>query len=189
MPSWAETRLALQGLLKLARFNPDFVRFFDLSRVGALRSFWVPAAIYPYLILINFLLRTEEVPSEGRYFAGVTVFFALNCFILPVVLLALAPMLQRVEEALGCISVYNWSGLLMVVIDLPFLAVDHMDLSVETQTNLLYLKILIGAAFEYFVIRHALRVHWQIAVGLTIADVYLTNFLILPMLSRAVLSG
>ena len=41
MPSWIEFRLAVLGLLRLARFDGDFQRFFDRSPYGALRSFWV----------------------------------------------------------------------------------------------------------------------------------------------------
>jgi hypothetical protein len=186
MPNWAETRLALQGILKLARFDPDFVRFFDHSRAGALRSFWVSAAIYPYILLISWLDPPAAVSNDGRYLAAVTVYFALSCFILPVVLLTLAPILQRVDEVMVCITVLNWMGVLMVVLGLPFIALEHMGLSIEAQDILSYLSVVIAAVFEYFAMRHALRIGWQIAFGLTGADVYLSHVLILPVLHVAI---
>jgi hypothetical protein len=189
MPSWAEARLALQGLARLLRFDRDFVRFFDRSRAGALRSFWLAPIIYPYSILSSWIVLHGQAPNQASLLAALSVAYALVWIAMPLLLLALSAVLQREEEVVGSITIYNWASLLWLAIGLPLLLLDLASVSAETSLYLDYLYILVTAVIEWFMLRHALRVSGVIAAGLTFADLLMTHFMIMPMLLSRVMAS
>jgi hypothetical protein len=185
MPSWAETRLACQGILKLARFDRDFVRFFDQSPAGALRSFWVVGAAYLYSMLDLWVGFPPEIANGARYTLAISVAFAVNSAILPVALLALAPVLQREAEAVGAITIYNWSNLLWIAIGIPVQILEWAGMALETLQLVWLVYLAIAGLFEGFLLRHALRVGWPVAIGFAFADIVICQFFIYPLLGQA----
>ena len=182
MPSWIEFRLAVRGLLRLARFNPDFPRFFDRSATGALRSLWLMAAIFPlYLIQLwnpELLTRVEDVT---QFYLAMSVGFVVR-WLMPLVLIAwLAPMIGRDAEMPACITIYNWASLLNVAVSVPLLAIDFAGVSTDALAVPYDIALLITLIWEVFLLTHALRIPlWQGAVA-TAADHVITNWVLLSI--------
>lgn len=184
MPSWIEFRLACQGLLRLARLNPDFPRFFDRSAPGALRSFWVVGGYYFYFIFIVWLSTDATIASPARYLLALSVAFALVSVAFPLILLTLGRFLEREEEAIAAIAVYNWAAVLSMVVQAPILlllAFGAPDGLIATTGNLTLVANLI---WEWFLLRHSLRILWWQAIALTALDAFLSQVVVLPLLAQ-----
>jgi hypothetical protein len=182
MPSWIEIRLAVQGLLRLASFNRDFPRFFDRSAAGALRSFWLMAAIFPfYLIQLWNPELLARVGDVTHFYLAMSVGFVVR-WLVPLALIAwLAPMIGRNVEMPGCITVYNWASLLNVAVSLPLLAIDLAGVSTDTLAIPYDLVLLVSLIWEVFLLTQALRIPlWQGAVA-TVADHVITNWILLSI--------
>jgi hypothetical protein len=182
MPNWIEFRLATQGLLRLARFNPDFVRFFDRSASGALRSFWVMAAIYPFHLLhlwsMDFFSRVESVT---QFCLAISVGFVIRALVPPLLIAWLAPMIGRDAEMPGSITIYNWSNLLGAAIVLPLIMADLAGLSPDVLAIPDKIVLLIILIWEAFLLTHALRIPlWQAAVA-TAGDFFISNWVLLSI--------
>jgi len=182
MPSWIEFRLAVQGLLRLARVNPDFLRFFDRSAAGALRSFWLMALIYPFYLLQ--LWNPEligQVESIPQFYLAMSVGFVVRWLVPPLLIASLAPMVGRDAEMPGCITIYNWSSLLGVAAAMPLVLLDLAGTSADAMTIPYNILLLVTAIWEAFLLTHALRIPlWQAALA-TAADHFITNWVLLSL--------
>lgn len=182
MPSWIEFRLAVQGLLRLARFNPDFPRFFDRSARGALRSFWLMAPIFPfYLLQLWNSDALKSVEDATRFFLAMSVGY-LNLWLVPPLLIALlAPMIGRDAEMPGCIAMYNWTGVLNIAVALPLMLLQLGGVSPESMAIPSNVLLLVSLVWEAFLLTHALRIPlWQGAVA-TIADYFISHWILLSI--------
>ena len=182
MPSWIELRLATQGLLRLARFNPDFPRFFDRSASGALRSFWLMALVYPFHLLQLWSSGlTERVEDALQFYLAMSVGFVIRWLVPPMLIAWLAPMMGRDAEMPGCITIYNWANLLSVAVSLPILMLSLIGVSNETLGIPDSIVLLIALVWEAFLLTHVLRIPlWQAAVA-TAADYFITNWILLSI--------
>lgn len=182
MPSWIEFRLATQGLLRLARFNPDFLRFFDRSASGALRSFWLMAPVYPFLLLqlwtSGLAARVEDV---AQFYLAMSVGFVIRWLVPPMLIAWLAPVIGRDAEMPGCITIYNWASLLNVAASLPLMALVLAGVSNEALIIPDSVVLLISLVWEAFLLTHVLRIPlWQAAAA-TVGDYFITNWVLLSI--------
>lgn len=182
MPSWIEVRLAVQGLLRLARFRPDFPRFFDRSARGALRSFWLMAPLYPfYLLQLWNSEALKSVDDATQFYLAMSVGY-LNLWLVPPLLIALlAPMIGRDAEMPGCITMYNWAGVLNYAVALPLILLELGGVSRELMGVPYDVLLLVSLVWEAFLLTHALRIPlWQGALA-TIADYFITHWVLLSI--------
>ena len=182
MPSWIETRLAVQGLLRLARFNSDFPRFFDRSAAGALRSFWLMVPIYPfYLLQLWNSELSATVEDVTQFYLALSVGFVIRWLVPPLLIASLAPMIGRDAEMPGCITIYNWSNVLGVAASLPLVLLDFAGTSAEAMTIFYNILLLVTAVWEAFLLSRALRIPiWQSALA-TAADHFISNWVLLSI--------
>jgi hypothetical protein len=182
MPNWIEFRLAVQGLLRLARFSPDFTRFFDRSARGALRSFWLMALIYPFYLLQ--LWNPEligQVESVPEFYLAMSVGFVVRWLVPPLLIASLAPMIGRDAEMPGGITIYNWANLLGVAVSLPLLLIDLAGVSAETLAIFYNVVLLVTLVWEAFLLTHVLRIPlWQAAIA-TAGDHFISNWVLLSI--------
>jgi len=182
MPSWIEFRLAVQGLLRLARFKPDFPRFFDRSAAGALRSFWLMVPLYPfYLLQLWAIGATELTQDTTQFFFAMSVGY-LNLWLVPPLLIAvIAPMVGRDAEMPGCITIYNWLSVLNITAALPLILLNLGGVSSDVTSILSQALLLVTLAWETYLLTHTLRVRlWQAALA-AVADHFITNWVLLSI--------
>jgi hypothetical protein len=181
MISGIEFRLACRGLLLLARFDDGFQRYFDRSRAGALRSFWLALLILPYFLFQLWLEIDQTIPNGALYAAARGVGYAYGWIVFPLVILAAGRVLQREKEAPGCIAVYNWTILLWIVLQLPAEIAAGLDPKSGLATGLGLLALFANVLIEGFMLWRCLRILlWQ-AAALVAIDVMLTHFVIVPL--------
>src|ERR1044072_7810564 len=143
MFSWAEFRLAFCGLLLLNRVEAQFVRHFDRSVAGALRSFWLALFILPYEILSTYLVALpHNVPSMGFFLAADVIGYLLGWTLFPLLLLSLERTLDREREMPGCIAVLNWSSLIGIALQLPSLLILFLGFGEDFATGIAYTGVL-----------------------------------------------
>ena len=182
MPSWIELRLAVLGLLRLARFDGDFLRFFDRSPNGALRSFWVAPIVLPYSVLaISQSGLLERVGDMAQFTITMAIGYTVLWVLPPAVLTWIAPLINRNAEMPGCITVYNWMSLLTASTGLPLIALQMLGVApdiMDVPTNIL---LIVWLVWEAFLLKHALRIAmWQAALA-SVADYLFMQHLVLPM--------
>lgn len=190
MPSWIEFRLALQGVLRLARFDRDFVRFFDLSPKGALRSFWIALPLYPYYLLQIWPVDGKpDVPDMALYVTAMSVGYLYLWLLPPCVLTWIAPFIGRRAEMPGCITVYNWTSLLWLGISWPLLMLSYADPQGSLLGILGDILTLASLVWEAFLLMRTLRLApWQAGLA-TIADYFVMQRLVLPLFYLAATGG
>jgi hypothetical protein len=190
MPSWIEFRLAVHGVLRLARFNPDFPRFFDLSPRGALRSFWIALPLYPYYLLQIWPVNGKpDVPDLALYVVAMSVGYLYLWLVPPCVLTWIAPLIGRRAEMPGCIAVYNWTSLLWLGISWPLLMLSYADLQEDLLGILGDVLTVISLVWEVFLLMRTLRLAlWQAGIA-TIADYFVMQRLVLPMFYLAAIGS
>lgn len=175
MPSWIEFRLACRGILLLARFNPNFLRYFDRTPAGALRSFGLALLLLPYEVASAYLVAAQQnLPSMGFFLAGDVVGYLFGWILFPMTLLTLERALDREREVPGCIAVLNWYALLNVALQLPVLLAITLGLDAGLVDGLFYIGLVFSLAVEVFLLLKCLRVAlWQAAI-LMIADLVIS---------------
>jgi hypothetical protein len=183
MPSWIELRLAVLGVLRLARFNSDFVRFFDRSPQGALRSFWLAVPIYPYYLLQIWPSDPQHMPADMiQFVTAMSVGYALLWIVPPLAVAWLAPFIGRRAEVPGCICAYNWMSLLGVTAFAPFLLLNLSGVPDQTMQVPYNVVLLVTLVWETFLLMHTLRLAiWQAGLA-TLADFVLTQWVLLHIL-------
>ena len=182
MPSWIEFRLAVQGLLRLARFNPDFTRFFDQSPSGALRSFWLALLLFPYSLLVILNLDLLAHAENTAQFTVVMLIGYVHLWLLPPVIMTwVAPLIGRQAELAGCITMYNWLSLLSVGLNLPLLLLDFAGAPPALMLVLSYSLVAVQLMWEAFLLMHALRIAlWQAGLAAVI-DYVVMQMIVFPM--------
>jgi hypothetical protein len=182
MPSWIELRLAVQGALRLARFNSDFLRYFDRSAQGALRSFWLALPIYPYYLLQIWPSGPQAAPLDMVTFvAGMSVAYLYLWILPPLAVAWLAPLMGRGAEVPGCIAAYNWMSLLNVAVSLPILLLQLAGVQDESLQIPYYVVVLASLVWEAFLLMRTLRLPaWQAGLA-TFADYVIMQRLLLPI--------
>lgn len=180
MISSTEFRLACRGLALLARFDKDFLRHFDRTAGGAMRSYWLSLAILPLALLVYWHDIDASVPSPAFYMVARTIGYAYGWILFPLILLLMGRPLDRDAEAPGCIAVYNWFSLLWVAFQAPitllFVINPESGIAVLLSIGVLIYSIVL----EGFLLMHCLRIQlWQAAL-LAVGDVVLSLYVITP---------
>jgi hypothetical protein len=122
LPSIAEASAALKGFWRVIKFDPEFMRWFDLRPEGALRSFGLALPLLPiYLALRLIDLPANYTPKDA--IAPTLVIYFLSWVTFPFVLVFVGKQIGREAQAIGAIGFYNWFGVFL------FLALAPLDLA------------------------------------------------------------
>ena len=180
MISGIEFRLGFRGVLHLARFDTQFMRYFDRSAAGARRSFWLALLIWPLALVVYWLDIDQSVPSAGVYLMARSIGYAYGWILFPMLILVIGRFFGREAEAPGAIAVYNWFSLLWVGLQIPvtILFAINPDSSLGTALGVVFL--LYSMVIEGFFLMHCLRIQlWQAAI-LVFVDIVLSLYMIAP---------
>ncbi|HET6159012.1 MAG TPA: hypothetical protein VFE34_11750 [Dongiaceae bacterium] len=182
MPSWTELRLAILGLLRLARFNSDFPRFFDRSPRGALRSFWLAVPIFPVMLLV--IARSDvitHVSDMTQFTIAMSIGYIFLWLLPPAILTWVAPLIGRQTESPGCIAMYNWLNLLNIGAGLPLLLLEFAGVPADIVSVPDNLLLVVTLVWEAFLLVHALRIAiWQAALA-SVADYLIMHHVVIPI--------
>ena len=181
MPSWIEFRLGCQGLYRLASLNRGFLSYFDRSTAGAVRSFGLALPLLPLHLWLVWLTIGQPLPSVELYLTAKTVGYAYNWILFPFVILAAAQLLHRNQEAAGCITIYNWTSVLWMFLQLPISLMVALAIAPDMAMLLNYVLFAASLVIEGFLFISTLRVVlWQAAAMVAI-DFVLTQAIIWPI--------
>jgi hypothetical protein len=184
MPSWTEFRLGCQGLYRLARFDRNFLRYFDRSVGGVLRSFGLAVLLLPLFLWQVWLGIDQSVPSPALFLFAKGVGYVYGWILFPFVVLAAARLLDRSADGPGCIAIYNWSSVLWMVLQLPLVALVALGVGKDLVALLNLLIFGASIAIEGFFIMVCLRIAiWQAAI-LVVIDVAIVEILIWPVATK-----
>ena len=166
MISFAEIEIALLGLLRLARFDAAFAGFFDLSQQGARRSFRLALWLLPVvLLLMNLNARWTEETDMGRVVFGELIVYSLGWTCFSLLLVYIAPMIDRRSRIYGAIAIYNWLTLLSVALQAPIAIAIYYGLDLQWASALSDIALLFVTACEFFAFQRLL----ELRLGFTIA--------------------
>jgi hypothetical protein len=181
MPNWAETRLGLQGLIRLVRFDSTFLRYFDRSTAGAMRSFGWALLLLPVYVWQIWLQIDSSVPSPLAFMTAKLVGVTYLWILFPFVILATARLTDNEDEAAGCIAIYNWGNVLWAVMSLPTALLITFGASNSYVAPIDLITFIASLAIEGFMLARCLRIAaWQ-AASLVVFDVVITQVLIIPL--------
>jgi hypothetical protein len=168
---------SIEGVVRLARFDPAGMACFDRTPDGALRSFWVAALLLPpYILLVAVRDGAElsEVPLalvllvQGiAYVVGWTAF--------PAAMHLIARLIGRAGEYPGMVAAYNWSAILQIALQLPLLVLMMAGvIDGDGVMGYAFAVLAVIVVYLWFVLKTALNVSGVAAAGLVVLELVIT---------------
>lgn len=178
MISLAETRYALRGLVRILRFDPRFMDFYDRSRDGALRSFWLSVPLLLVFLLRLYVLRDpQDPPITWRMSSAMVIAYALNWIYFPLFLLWIARHIEREKRVIGCIAVYNWLSILSILTGLPIALLGWAGMQANMLAALDIASLILSLICEGFILAVCLQISGFFATAFVILDFILSQML------------
>ena len=180
MPTGRNIQVALYGAYRLAHYDTDGHKYFNVSVTGFWHSFSAALLIAPfYLILLG--LRFSELLSVPiiRFFAIEIIAYVIVWVAFPLFLISLLRKIKREERYILFIVAYNWSAVIQNALFLPIEIFALAGILQAGTANFLG-SIIIAAIFAYiyFITRTALEVSGKLAsviVGIAILISIIVN--------------
>jgi hypothetical protein len=174
MLSLAEIGPALYGAWRLAHFDPSGMRYFDRSIDGFWRSFRVAVLAAPFTALLIALELSDRTITGGwfRVLAGEAIAYVIGWVAFPLIAFYLTVLIDRRDQYLGFIVVYNWSALIQLGLVLPATLVYHSALLPGAfGLAVIYAADIALLIYEWFIVRTSLNLPGFGAVGIVAIDV------------------
>jgi hypothetical protein len=188
MISFAEFEIALRGLLRLARFDAAFARFFDLSQAGARRSFLLALPLLPiYLLLIHVNSPMPPGIDVVRVVTAELIGYVLMWTAFPLLLLWGVRATKIGPRVYGAVTVYNWLSVLWLGIQVPIAIATYLGLDPQVAELLGHGVDIFAIACEFFVFKRLLEIAFEAALGLAVFDFILGQgiiYLVIVPLAR-----
>ena len=121
MISAREVLTALYGALRLARFDPSGLDFFEQTETGFWRSFFAAVLVAPFYLMltsIRYSGLTETVPFV-RFLAIETIAYVIAWVAFPLLMAALTRSLGREAHYIRTIVAYNWAAVWQNALYMP----------------------------------------------------------------------
>ncbi len=177
MISTREVLTALYGALRLARFDPSGLDFFDQTITGFWRSFFAAVLVAPfYLLLTSFRYSglTETVPF-ARFLALEMIAYVIAWVAFPLLMASLTRSLDREAQYIRTIVAYNWAAVWQNLLYMPVAMLSVSGALTTANANVLGLMALsLIVIYVWFVIKTALEVSAGMAAGIVGIDFFLS---------------
>lgn len=178
MISFAEFEVALLGLLRLARFDAAFAGFFDLSPQGARRSFRLSIWLLPiYLFMSHLNAQWPEDTNLVRVVMAEIIGFSLSWTCFSLLLVNIAPMIDRQSRIYGAIAIYNWLSVLFAAMQIPIATASYFGLDSSWVSGLSELSLFFITACEFFAFQRLLELRLSLTIALVAVDFVLSRIL------------
>ena len=107
-----ELAASVYGAYRLARLDPNGLRFFDASPAGARRSFYAAAIVAPFYALMLAVGAPEPASDTLRFSLVEGIAYVLSWVAYPVIVEWLTRLLGCRERFESYLAAYNWSVVL-----------------------------------------------------------------------------
>lgn len=175
MPSWQEALAAIEGLKRLLRFDAGFAQWFDRSPAGAKRSFGLMLPLLPCFLIRFFVganLRPELEPFH--VFGTAAVAYALGWVMFPLLLIVIGRAIERENQAIGAITIYNWFGAAFTLVLTGLHLIASAGILSDSLLILMNILVLASLVFEAYALRVVIGVGYGGAILLTALDFILS---------------
>lgn len=177
MISTREVLTALYGALRLARFDPSGLDFFDRTETGFWRSFFAAGLIAPFylmLISIRYSGMTETV-SFAHFLAVETIAYVIAWVAFPLLMASLTRNLGREEHYIRTIVAYNWAAVWQNALYMPVAMLSVGGVLSTANANVLgLLALALIVIYVWFVIKTGLKVSGGMAAAIVGIDFFLS---------------
>jgi hypothetical protein len=178
MISLTELRFALRGLLRILRFDASFVQYYDRSASGALRSFWLAVPLLMIFVMRLGLLHDPKLPPlTDRAWLSMVIAYIINWAYFPLFLLWIGRFIDRDTRVTGCITVYNWLGLLTILTSLPVTLFAWAGMDIGFVQTLDVVSIGLALVCEGYILAVCLQISGYFAMALVVLDFVLNDIL------------
>jgi len=152
----------------------------DRSPLGAWRSFLLAPLLFP-LDLVNIGVAAAELhatASLARILAVELITYTIGWAAYPLVMLGLAPMLDRERQILGFIAVSNWTSVITSALSLVLSLLLWSEILPDVIANLLiFVQLAVLFVYGWFVIKTALELKPMLAAGLSVLQLIIAIIL------------
>lgn len=187
---------SIYGAWRIARFDPDAMRYFNLSFEGFWRSFLAAFIVAPFFLMATFATRNvAQAPADVvtdeplvGYLLMRLVVFAVSWAAFPIVMIPVAQLLNLSQTYVPYIIAWNWSSVVASAVLLPASFLIGFDVVPDQAAGMVFMIVYVTVLFYgYLVTRTALGCTALVAVGVVILD-FLLNMVISAGFERLVYS-
>lgn len=194
MPFSQEIFRSIHGAWRIARFDPDAMRHFNLTMQGFWRSFIAAALLAPFFVLTNVLnvadASAEHLSRDGfGYVAVWLLVWFVAWAVFPIVMVPVSHLLKLSDVYVPFIIAWNWSSVLMAAALYPLSMIYGLGIIGQQPAALLLMAVRITLFFYgYLVARASLRCGIAMAIGLVVME-FLISLLILGSANQVIYGG
>jgi hypothetical protein len=181
-----EVVYGLYGAYRLCRFDPQGVGFLNDTIEGFWRSFFSAVLVAPihFVIVIVDLQAIDVQAGLPRVVIIEALSYLILVFAFPLAMYYLCRMLDRQREYITYIVAYNWAGVLLAVLMLPFILLDASDLLPGPLINGAEIVVTaLSFVLLWYIARTTLRVSGAAAAGFVTID------FVISIIVRAITEG
>lgn len=149
---------ALYGAYRLARLDPDGMKYFEISPNGFWHSFSAAIFVLPFY-LATMLARWFIVPetvSGWRFLAVEMIAYVIAWTAFPVLMILVVKAMDREPFYIRQIVAYNWAAVLQNVVYLPVVMLNLLGVSGIEPLSLMVLMLVLF--YTWFVTKTALQI-------------------------------
>ena len=168
--------VGLSGAVRLVKLDTQGFDYFGDTAADFWRSFLAAALVAP-LFLLYLVIRYVESDTDGSfpvYIAAQILAYVITWLAFPLVILYLAPVLQKENKAVRYLVAYNWLSVIQNGVYLPVVMLGITGTFAQDLSNFLAMIALIWVlGITLFVTRKALEVPLGTAAGIVVMDLLL----------------
>lgn len=180
MISPREASVALYGAWRLAKYDAQGLQYFENTATACLRSFYAAVIVLPPYVIVELLRLSERPISAGPLgvLAIESIAYVIGWTAFPLVMLYLAPKINREQWRWRYISAYNWAVVLQVALILLVTVSIAAGLLPRGMAAMVSFVATIAIfAYQWFIVRVALEISPSAATGIVILDLFISVLL------------
>ncbi len=181
IPSRQEVFYRLYGALRLARFDPAGVQYFDESSEAALRSFFAAVLVAPAYFFLDLLVPADTVTREITFLTVLAeiLIYSLSWTVFPVVAYHICQTIKREHAYFRYLAANNWSKVVTYHLGLAIFALVVAGVLPAGFAALLGLAVvgyLIG--YQWFIAKSCLNISSAGAAGFLVLQIMIDFFIV-----------
>lgn len=170
---------SIYGAWRIARFDPNAMRYFNLTLQGFWRSFFAAVLLAPFFLITNMVNESgagaEHITqSTGGYIIFWLFVWFLAWAVFPIVMIPVSGLLNLSSAFIPFIIAWNWASVLMNLLLFPLSILYGMGMFSQNAAALLLMFARISVFFYgYLVVRASLQSNKTAAIGIVVLEMLL----------------